>query len=229
MRPKDLKSPFTSKPKEVFVDLSEQILFMPARCNFPCLKDTLNKVFSKFSSVHIEFCSGNGHWIAEKARKYPEILWVAVEKKFDRVQKIWSKMKNDQLSNYFIVCGDAFDVCREYFETGLFDAAYINFPDPWPKKKHAKFRLMQPFFISQLERILKNKGLLYFVTDDLNYSQTTLQSLIKEPSNFESLLPCPYYESNLDNYGPSYFRSLWEEKKRGFYFSKFQKTCKYEF
>lgn len=227
MKPKDLKVPFIRSQRRVVLDCQNRILFLPPRVDRQNFIKEIEILFSEYPTRNVEFCSGNGQWIHQKALEYPDILWVAVEKKFERVQKIWSKMQNDGLKNYFIVCGDALEAAEHYFLKGTFDAAYINFPDPWPKTKHAKFRLMQPSFIQLISTILKDKAWVHFLTDDPKYSKQTIHAFMEMPHLFQSGLPVPYYETDIQEYGPSYFRSLWEEKKRGFYFSKFQKTCKY--
>ncbi len=227
MRPKDLKSPFAWQSRRVMIEHYQRILYVPERCQRVDLKKELTKIINEFENVQIEFCSGNGDWVCQKAQHNPKILWVAVEKKFERVQKIWSKIQNTGLKNVFIVCGEALEVATYYLEDCLVDEIYINFPDPWPKNKHAKFRLIELPFTKQIHRLLKPYGKINFVTDDKNYSSKSIQVFL-EGDYFDSQFSDPFYRSDIQEYGTSYFRSLWEEKKRGFYFSKFQKKCKHK-
>ena len=127
------------------------------------------------------------------------------------------------MKNLFIVCGEALEVSKYYLKSEFVDEIYINFPDPWPKKKHAKFRLIQDVFVEQLYKVLKPSGVVNFLTDDAPYSKQAIDTFLKSEL-FESQISAPFYESEIQDYGSSYFRSLWEEKKRGFYFSKFQKN-----
>lgn len=226
MKPKDLKPPFKKDSKEVFLDLSEGVLYIPERVERKNLKEEIKKYFSSFNCIHLEFCSGNGEWLHKKALEHPEILWIGVEKQFKRVRKIWSKAKNSELKNIFIVSGEALEFSENYLYDDCIDQIYINFPDPWPKNKHAKFRLIQSHFTAQMSRILKEGGHVNFLTDDFNYSKQAISVLLTEKS-FLTEFDHPHYHSDLGDYGSSYFRRLWEEKKRSFYFSKFQKTCKY--
>lgn len=225
MRPADLKPPFLGKERQAFLDKDQKILFAPERCPKGEYKDTLKELFACFPVVRIEYCSGNGDWIVQKAKDNPNILWVAVELKFERVRKIWAKRENSKLSNLFIVYGEAFDSSHHYFEDSIFDEVYVNFPDPWPKRRHAKFRLISEPFVKELSRTLKNEGVINLVTDDFNYADQSIKEFLKQ--ELVPLFSNPYYSSNISDYGSSYFKSLWEEKKRSFYFSKFQKTCKY--
>src|SRR5690348_6324632 len=133
MKPKDLRFPFTWEERKPLIH--DKVLFVPKlydrhqEWSFPAWEE----IFGSSAPLNIEYCSGNGSWIVEKAKRDPCTHWVAVEKRFDRVQKIWSKMKNEQISNLFIVCGEALAFTTYYAHANSFAQLYINFPDPWPK------------------------------------------------------------------------------------------------
>ncbi len=226
MKPKDLLPPVSAKSDNHFFDSIEKILYLPSKTTQFKVEFSLLQLATGFEEIHVEYCSGNGQWICEKAAQYPQFYWVAVEKKFDRVRKIWSKMRNGLLNNVLIICGEGLSATQSYIEDAVLDHVYINFPDPWPKNKHAKFRLIQHNFTKELNRVLKLNGEVTFVTDDLKYSKQTIETFLEEP-HFSSQIQEPFFTSLLGDYGASYFRSLWEEKKRSFYFSKFQKTGTY--
>src|ERR1700733_14510049 len=109
MKPDDLKAPFAWNNRRVIVE--DHIFYVPTRCEtysnfiFPGWNSPL--FFANENPVSIEYCSGNGAWIAEKAKGDPKMNWVAVEKKFMRVRKIWSKIKNLGLNNLIVICGEA--------------------------------------------------------------------------------------------------------------------------
>ena len=141
--------------------------------HFPGWKHEL--LFSAPRPIHIEYCSGNGAWIAEKAKKHPEINWLAVEKRFDRTRKIWSKIKNNGLSNLVAAFAEGMSLSSNYLPSSSVAAIYVNFPDPWPKQRHAKHRIISPFFFHEASRVLEPGGRLIFVTDDEPYSTLFLQ------------------------------------------------------
>ncbi len=128
-------------------------------------------VFGREAPIEVEYCTGNGHWIIEKAQANPDRNWVAVEVQFERVRRIWSKMHNEKVTNLFIVNGDAYTFTRHYVLDKSFAAIYINFPDPWPKEKHAKKRLVQEPFIAEMARVIKPGGTATIATDHLGYTQ----------------------------------------------------------
>ncbi len=228
MNSKNLKTLLCQSQTEVVFDPLQKVLFIPPRIEKVDSKQSFEKLFPNFDSIHIEYCSGNGQWIYEKALKNPHILWIAVEMQLKRTRQILWKREQAQLENLFITCGEALEFTSYYLEPESVDEVYINFPDPWPKRRHAKFRLIQMPFIQELARILKKGGSVHFLTDDPAYSSQTIAAFLKEENSFCPSLPPPFYHSEVQDYGSSFFMSLWEEKKRGFYFSKFQKKCKYK-
>ncbi len=226
MRPKNLKVPFSWENRAIYFDQHEKIFYVPPRCDQTLNPLKLEEIIPPHVPIHLEYCSGNGEWICQKALEQPEIFWIGVEKRLARVKKIWSKMKNLNLNNLLIICGEAYEVTARYLADDKIKEAYINFPDPWPKNRHAKFRLVEPTFVKELIRVLGDDGRICFVTDDPTYSMQSIEVFLSQ-NELVSEIGSPYYSTLNEDYGNSYFKTLWEEKKRSFYFSKFLKTCKY--
>ncbi len=226
MKPKDLKHPFSWKERQPAIE--NCVLFVPDYYErheefvFPTWSDSA--LFGNDNPVHIEYCSGNGTWIAEKAKKHPEINWVAVEKKFERVRKIWSKIQNLQLSNLFVVCGEAVTFSSYYVKENSVNQIYVNFPDPWPKEKHAKHRLLQPAFTKELGRIIAPNGEALLVTDDKTYCSQMIEEMLKSPL-FKPCYPKPHYAEEYPDYGTSFFDSLWRKLGRKIHYIKFKKNA----
>ncbi len=225
MRPKDLKYPFQGKKKHVLV--ADRVLYVPQEeqnesedVAFPNWSDP--SIFEAQRPVCIEYCSGNGDWIANRARLESQCNWIAVEKKFDRVRKIWSKIKNGALPNLLAVCAEGFALTKRWIPDEAVQAVYINFPDPWPKRRHAKNRIVQDLFIAELRRILLVNGTLTIATDDPVYSEAIL-ALMRQTAGFESLFPHPFYATEYGDYGSSYFEALWREKGKCIYYHSFKK------
>lgn len=226
MKPSELKAPFAWDHRKVIIH--DRIFYVPIRCEndkaftFPGWEDPL--LFGNSNPIHVEYCSGNGAWIAAKAQENPHINWIAVEKKFVRVRKIWAKIKNLNLPNLIVLCGEACNATRLYFPTQSFVGAYINFPDPWPKTRHAKHRLIRPEFVQQIWRVLQPNTVFTLVTDDPDYS-TRMISEMEGHSGFASLHPAPFFTTEMLNYGTSWFETLWREKGRTIHFHQYGKKC----
>lgn len=183
-----------------------------------------NLMFLQKRPIILEYCSGNGEWIVNKAIKHPDINWIAVEIRLDRVKKIYSKLHQNHLDNLFIVYGEAETFSRYYIPTQALSAIFINFPDPWPKKKHAKHRLMREDFLKELQRTIIPKGLFFFTTDDFE-TVGRVKDLL-QGSSFASVYPDPFYINHWQDFGSSYFDSLWREKNRNIYYLQYSNRGK---
>lgn len=223
MKRDDLKFPFTWEKREPAIHL--RVLFVPdyydahQKWSFPGWE--ASELFGNGAPVYIEYCSGNGDWILHKAREYPQINWVAVEKKFERVRKIWVKSQRLQLKNCIIVCGEALTFAKHYLPKESIDQIYVNFPDPWPKERHAKHRLVQKPFVDELSRTIKSGGKSIFVTDDSSYSLQIRQQMLQD-IRWKSSFPEPFFQTEWPCYGQSYFDTLWREKGRLIYYMQFE-------
>lgn len=222
MNQKHLIYPFKWEERKPLI--YKQILFVPnhyenhKEYNFP----SFELLFGKKAPICIEYCSGNGDWIAQRAQKFPDMNWIAVEKRFDRVRKIWSKRENRGISNLFIVCGEALTFSRYYVPSNSVNEIFVNFPDPWPKGKHAKHRLVHPLFVQELFRLSVERASMTITTDDLSYRDLMIQQIHLHPGWRSSYLD-PFYQTVSENYGTSWFEQLWRAKGRSIYYLNFIK------
>lgn len=205
MKPKDLKYPFKFEDRRPF--MGEGIFFVPDHY------DSYDEWQGEFlqNPVSVEYCSGNGEWIVGMAEKFPDMQWIAVEMDFERVRKIYAKKVNRGLDNLLIVSGKAQNFTKHYLPDQSVDAIYVNFPDPWPKDRHAKHRLIQGEFVDELKRI--SRGSITFVTDDLPYHVQMREQMHRRFPKF-STDPIP-------EYGTSFFERLWVGKGREIHFLRY--------
>ena len=222
MKPKQLKSPFHWENRKPC--LSDRVLFVPPyyfehdQFQFP--EFDAPQLFGRHAPVYIEYCSGNGDWIAQKALDFPEHNWIAVEKRFDRVRKIWSKLKNHRIPNLLIVCGEALAFTQYYLKDHSLDGCFINFPDPWPKGKHAKHRLFQSAFVHELKRVVRAEAKLTIATDDDRWVGQICNALLQEET-FHPIFAHPHYIVDWPGYGSSYFDQLWRQKGKTIHYLQF--------
>lgn len=207
-----LKYPYKWCDRKVL--LQDGILYVPDQID---VFDPVEITFENQAPIHIEYCSGNGSWIASKALEFPEINWIAVEKKFDRVSKIWKKRQK----NLLIICGEGVIATHHYIRSASISHVFVNFPDPWPKKRHWKHRIIAKPFLKQMERILTSDGKMTFVTDDPDYSQVMNEELTAF-GKFSPLVPDPFYLTTLPGYGSSYFEELWRAKGKTIFYHPWQ-------
>ncbi len=177
MKPKDLKHPFLWEERRPLIE--GRVFYVPDYYQehhlftFPIFEDP--QIFGNTLPVHLEYCSGNGTWIVEKALSHPDTNWIAVERDFERVRKIVSKAHNENLSNLFVISGEAFTFTKHYVRDHSVERIYVNFPDPWPKEKHLDRRLLQSGFFRLLSTRLDEGGELWLTTDHEEYFGFAMQ------------------------------------------------------
>ena len=225
MKPQDLIIPFSWDERRPC--LLDRLLFIPSYyTDYESWKKlfSLTEIFPNNNNAIIEYCSGNGQWIIDKAKNHPESNWIAVEKRFDRARKIWCKMKNDNISNLFVVMGEAYTFTKYFVDSNSIDTVYINFPDPWPKKKHLKHRLIHKDFVDELSRAMPLQAMVVIATDDLDATNRMKEFFI-DHKGFMSTLPPPYYTNKWEGYGSSFFDDLWRQKGRSIQYLQFESCC----
>lgn len=209
---KDLQLPFKWEERQPVVH--EKLWYLPEK------RDWSHFVFHGWNSsdffkndkpVHIEYCSGNGSWLIDRAKKHPEINFLAVEQRFDRARKIWAKMHNANLENLIVALSEGHAMTKSFVPSQSIQEIYINFPDPWPKRRHAKYRIVNTPFVAEMHRSLQSGGKVTIVTDDADYSAIIIKEMLKHPG-FSPVFEAPHFVEASSDYGSSYFDTLFREK-----------------
>jgi len=130
--------------------------------------------------IEIEIGCGNGHFISQYARYNPERLFLGVEIKKQRCIKTLKKIEKNNLQNVEIIHGRAEEFIDK-IPSGTVETIHIYFPDPWPKNRHRKRRLLRYPILEKFSRILTIGGKIYFVTDFFDYYLQTKILFVKHP------------------------------------------------
>ena len=128
-------------------------------------------------AVWLEIGFGGGEHMAGQAERSPQTLIIGVEPFLNGVAGALRHVEARSLTNVRIHQGDAREVAARLPDSCL-DRVFILFPDPWPKGRHHKRRLIQPDFIADLARLLKPGGTLRFATDWAEYAKWTRGRMI---------------------------------------------------
>lgn len=156
------------------------------------------KIFGRSAAVTVEIGFGMGDSLLAMAASHPEQDYIGIEVYRPGVGSLLSKIAAHQLKNIRIFAEDAVLVLRQCIANESLSAIYIFFPDPWPKQRHHKRRLIQPGFIDLLKTKLCEGGVLHLATDWEAYAQHMLMTLTQAPSwenqaGFEQFHPRPDY------------------------------------
>lgn len=137
-------------------------------------------LFGREAPVHIEIGFGNGEALAAMAVAHPENNYLGIEVHRPGVGSLLRRLEFEGLSNVRIACLDAVGLLARVPD-GTLDAVYLFFPDPWPKKRHHKRRLVQPEFVTRVRHKLRLNGQLRMATDWEDYARHMLAVLTADP------------------------------------------------
>lgn len=140
-----------------------------------CIGKWHSEVFKNDRPIHIEIGCGKGRFITETAKKNPDINYIAVEKVEDVLVMAMEKAVAAELSNVVFLDMDA-EKLEEVFEKGEIERIYLNFSDPWKKKKQAKRRLTHKSFLDRYKKILLPGNYIFFKTDNKALFEFSLNS-----------------------------------------------------
>ena len=146
------KKPHTDEKLQAFAD------FVTVGAVEPIKKDMSRE-------LHVELGTGMGDFITQLAERNPQINFIGLEVEKTCVLAAARKVREKNLSNVRLIVFDINNV-TELFGEHEVDRLYINFCDPWPKKRHAKRRLTHVRFLEMYRKILKRGGEIYFKTDN---------------------------------------------------------------
>ena len=191
------------------------------RDNIEALKGKWNEKFNNNNPIHVEFGTGRGKFITTLAAQNPDINYIAFEIKEEVLIKGVEKAVEANLNNILFAWADVKNIL-DYFDENELSRVYVNFCDPWPKKRWAKRRLTHTNFLNMYEKVLNENGELHFKTDNQNLFEFSLNeisandwqlkniSLDLANSDFENVTT--EYEDKFMSYGMKIYRC--EAKKR---------------
>jgi len=134
-------------------------------------------LFGRAASRTVEIGFGNGENLIALAEAHPERDYLGIEVHRPGVGRLLLALEERQLSNVRVICRDAVEVLERQIAPGSLAEILILFPDPWPKKRHHKRRLIQPPFVALLTRALARDGVLRLATDWQPYAVEMLEVL----------------------------------------------------
>ena len=141
----------------------------------------LAALFERPAPVVLEIGFGDGSALAEAAAEDPERNYLGVEVYQPGVGSLLLAIQANGLENVRVLCADAVGVLENRIPPGSLDEVRLYFPDPWPKKRHHKRRIVQPHFVEQVFQSLAPGGVFHLATDWENYAEHMLEVLEKHP------------------------------------------------
>lgn len=129
----------------------------------------ITELFPAPQPLELEIGCGDGSFLTKYATEHPEINFIGVERLLGRLKKLDRFARRNRMTNLSLMRIEAAYLLRYLLPAGLFDAIHVYFPDPWPKKKHERNRLVVDEFTLRCRELLTPKGLVHLRTDDVDY------------------------------------------------------------
>ena len=165
------------------------------------LKGIWNKEFNNNNPIHLEIGTGKCKFIIEKARRYKDINFIGIERS-DSVLALGIKDLEEKLPNLRLMNYDA-DKIEDLFDNEI-ETLYLNFSDPWPKKRHAKRRLTSKEFLTKYENIFKKEKTIIQKTDNQGLFESSIISLTNNGYKIEEISLDLHKLENNDNINTEY-------------------------
>lgn len=154
----------------------------------------LDALFGRAAPVVLEIGSGMGEAVAEMASRDPDRSYLAVEAHLPGIAHLLTVVEGLGLTNVRVAHGDALDLLRRLIGPASLSAVHIFFPDPWPKVRHHKRRLVAPAHVALIRSRLVDGGTVHCATDWPAYAQVMLKTLTADPelvNAYEGFAPRP--------------------------------------
>ena len=145
-----------------------------------------SQLFARQASVVLEIGFGNGHSLAQMALDAPELNFLGIEVHHPGIAALLKQIENQQLTNLRIISDDAIKILEALIPLQSLYRVQLYFPDPWPKTRHHKRRIVQTDFLSLLASRLIDGGVLHMATDWEHYAKHMVKTIQAHPA-FQSV------------------------------------------
>lgn len=142
----------------------------------------LQGLFQRPAPLHIEIGSGKGTFLLNQAKAYPQFNYLGIEWANKFYKHSVDRMRRWNMTNVRILRADARDFITRCIADGAIAAFHVYFPDPWPKKRHHKRRMITPANVMQFARCLAHAGQLRIATDHADYFEAITDVLKRQPA-----------------------------------------------
>ena len=182
-----------------------------------------NKVFNNNNKIYIEIGMGKGTFILENALAYPNINFIGIEKYDSIIARAIQKIESLEVipNNLKLIRMDAKEI-DSIFNKEI-DMIYLNFSDPWPKKRHSERRLTSNYFLNKYDLIFKNDKEIIMKTDNTSLFEYSLVTLSQNNYKFEKI-SLDLHNSDVENNIMTEYEKKFSRKNNCIYYVKVVKN-----
>ena len=164
------------------------IVINPREAGF--IRLDFRELFGNANPVVVEIGSGKGRFLIGSAMEQPDVNFIGIEKSLHYHRVIRERVAKRSLTNVRLINHDAFLVLRDMFADESVSELHVYFPDPWPKKREKKRRIIRAEALEQFRRVLAPDGKGIYVTDHQEYFES-VAPVIEEYFRAERRIPGP--------------------------------------
>ena len=203
------------KNKKEIIEKSKYVVSNPIE-----LFNNWHNVFGNDNPIYIEIGMGKGNFIIGNSEKYPNINFVGVEK-FDSILALaLKKMEELELPNVRVIRMDAFDIDKVFNHE--INKIFLNFSDPWPKKRHTNRRLTSGVFLEKYNSLFKNEKVIEMKTDNQGLFEYSLCSF-NDNGYFINEISLDLHNSGKDDNIMTEYEKKFSDKNNRIYYVKVTK------
>ena len=186
----------------------EETIKSPFYVDDETVKNNITDLFN-INNLEIEIGTGKGDFIIGKAKQNPKINYIGIEKYDSVLVRAVQKLENIELPNLKLMLLDAEEI-NDIFK-GNVDTLYLNFSDPWPKKRHEKRRLTSQEFLKKYDNMFKSKKHIVMKTDNRHLFEYSLVSFVSYGYKIVDISLDLYSDNYKDNVATEYERKFHEK------------------
>ena len=177
----------------------------------------LTRLFGNDRPVILEIGSGKGRFLVRHAEENPAANILGIEKSLHYHRHIVARIVRRGLPNVRIVNYDAFAVLQKMIATGSIQEIHIYFPDPWPRPREQKRRIIRPEAALEMNRVLRDDGRGWYVTDHRSYFEAAVPVMAEvfeiESGEIRHDPPRTNYEAKYQKEGRAIYQILFRKKR----------------
>lgn len=164
--------------------------------------------FKNNNPIYLEIGMGKGDFIINNAIRNPNTNYIGIEKYKSVLVKAVQKLEDKEIDNLKIICMDAKEI---NVLNAKIDLLYLNFSDPWPKKRHALRRLTSSIYLEKYENIFKNKKHIIMKTDNRKLFEYSIKSFTDYGYKIEDIC-LDLYKENIEDNIPTEYEKKFRDK-----------------
>lgn len=148
----------------------------------------LEKIFGRSAPLHVDLGCGDGAFLCAMAEGMPEKNFIGIERLLHRVRSANRRIASPARTNVRVLRQETSYVVRHLLPPGSVETFYLLFPDPWPKRRHHRRRIVTPEFLGAIADALIDRGALHIATDQADYFEQ-ISRLAGQSNDFEIVDP----------------------------------------